>query len=374
MFARAAWAVNIPLGLAASARREAPQLDGRQSEREKDLTLQTSEILKAWGKILKGEPPSVSIEITRECPLRCPGCYAYEDAHLGGGVTLRELNDRKGQALVDGVLELVDRLNPLHLSIVGGDPLVRYRELETMVPLLLARGIHVQIVTSAFRALPPAWAALPHMNVVVSIDGLQPEHDARRKPATYERILKNIAGQKITVHSTITGQIVQRPGYLREFLQFWAPRPEIHKIWFSLFTPQMGDDLPEMLTVEQRTRIIAELLELRKEFRKLDMPEGLIRQLASPPHSPEECVFALTTQTISADLKTKITPCQFGGNPDCSSCGCIASMGLAAVAAHKLAGVVRVGAIFEASIKLGRMRAKRRPDPLPQTPAFRILP
>ncbi|MGC2658575.1 MAG: radical SAM protein, partial [Bryobacteraceae bacterium] len=119
--------------------------------------MQTTEVLKAWGKILTGQRPSLSIEITRECPLRCPGCYAYEDAHLGGGVTLRQLNDRKGQELIDGVLEVVDRLRPLHLSIVGGDPLVRYRELESMVPLLLARGVHVQVVTSAFRELPPAW-------------------------------------------------------------------------------------------------------------------------------------------------------------------------------------------------------------------------
>ena len=130
--------------------------------------MQTAEVLKAWNKILKGERPSLSIEITRECPLRCPGCYAYEDAHLGGGVTLRELNDRKGQELVDGVLDVVDRYQPLHLSIVGGDPLVRYRELELMVPLLLARGVHVQIVTSAFRPLAPAWATLPHMNIVAS--------------------------------------------------------------------------------------------------------------------------------------------------------------------------------------------------------------
>ena len=84
--------------------------------------MQTSEILRAWGKILKGDCPSLSIEITRECPLRCPGCYAYEDGHLGGGVTLRELNDRKGKALIDGVLELVDRLKPLHLSIVAETP------------------------------------------------------------------------------------------------------------------------------------------------------------------------------------------------------------------------------------------------------------
>ena len=139
--------------------------------------MKTSEILRAWHKILKGERPSLSIEITRECPLRCPGCYAYDDAHLGGGMTLRGLRDRKGQELIDGVLEIVDRLKPLHLSIVGGDPLVRYRELELMIPLLIDRGIYVQLVTSAFRALSPSWATQPHMNIVVSIDGLQPEHD-----------------------------------------------------------------------------------------------------------------------------------------------------------------------------------------------------
>ena len=334
--------------------------------------MKTSEIIQAWSKILKGERPSLSIEITRECPLRCPGCYAYEDVHLGGGVTLRELNDRKGQALIDGVLEVVDRLRPLHLSLVGGDPLVRYRELETLVPQLLSRRIHVQIVTSAFRPLSPEWASLPHLNVVVSIDGLQPEHDARRKPATYDRILKNIVGQKITIHCTITGQIVKRPGYLQEFLEFWTPRAEINKIWFSLFTPQIGDDLPEILTPEERRQVIVQLLEMRKKFPKLDMPEGLIRQLAQPPHSPKECVFALTTRTISADLKTKIEPCQFGGTPDCGSCGCIASMGLAAVAAHKLGGIIPVGAIFRASVKLGQIRASRSPEP-PPSPVLRVL-
>jgi sulfatase maturation enzyme AslB (radical SAM superfamily) len=334
--------------------------------------LQTSEVLSAWGKILKGEPPSLSIEITRECPLRCPGCYAYEDAHLGGGVTLRDLADRKGQALVDGVLQIVDEMRPLHLSLVGGDPLVRYRELETMIPMILKRGTHVQLVTSAFRPLAQAWADMAHLNIVVSIDGLQPEHDERRKPATYDRILRNIAGQHITIHCTITGQMMKRPGYLTEFLEFWTPRPEIRKVWFSLFTPQIGDQLPEMLTPEERSRVIDELFQLRKRFPKLDMPEGLIKQLSKPPHNPANCVFALTTQTISADLKTKITPCQFGGNPDCKSCGCIASMGLAAVAAHKLGGVIPVGAIFRASLNIGQRRVKRRSPP-PAAEALRVL-
>jgi len=326
--------------------------------------VKTSEIIRAWGKILKGEQPSLSIEITRECPLRCPGCYAYDDAHLGGGPTLRSLNDRKGEELITGVLEVVDRLRPLHLSIVGGDPLVRYRELESLVPQLIARGVHVQVVTSAFRPMAASWPTLSHFNVVVSVDGLQPEHDIRRAPATYDRILRNVANQKITIHCTITGQMMKRPGYLREFLEFWSPRPEVRKLWFSLFTPQRGDHLPEMLTPHERELAVAEMLLLRRAFPKLDMPEGLIRQFSTPPREPGECVFALTTQTVSADLKTRVVPCQFGGDPDCSACGCVASMALGAVAAHKWGGFIPVGSIFKASLKIGQLRAKP-PAPLP---------
>jgi MoaA/NifB/PqqE/SkfB family radical SAM enzyme len=83
--------------------------------------------LQAWGRILSGRRPNLSIEITRECPLRCPGCYAYGDAHLGGGVTLRGLSDYKGDALVERFMRVIDERKPLHVSIVGGEPLVRYR-------------------------------------------------------------------------------------------------------------------------------------------------------------------------------------------------------------------------------------------------------
>jgi sulfatase maturation enzyme AslB (radical SAM superfamily) len=328
----------------------------------------TSQILQAWGKILKGEHPSLSIEITKECPLKCPGCYAYGEEHLGGGQILRDLNDRRGQALVDGVLEVVDRLKPLHLSIVGGDPLVRFRELELMIPPLLARGIHVQIVTSAFRSMGSTWASLERLHVAVSIDGLQPEHDRRRAPATYERILRNIAGQRITVHCTITGQMMKRPGYLAEFLEFWTPRPEVKKVWFSLFTPQVGDELPEILSLDERLRAIEDMVRLLKPYPKLGMSEAIIRQFASPPHRPQDCVFALTTQTLSADLKTKITPCQFGGNPDCTSCGCIASMYLTSLAAHKLGGIIPLGAILKGSIKIGQARARYRGNRQAQDP------
>jgi MoaA/NifB/PqqE/SkfB family radical SAM enzyme len=326
--------------------------------------VKTSEVLHAWAGILGGRRPSLSIEITRECPLRCPGCYAFDDAHLGdSGVTLRQLADFKGDPLVKGVLEVVDEYRPLHLSLVGGDPLVRYRELESLLPELDRRGVHIQIVTSAFRPIPKHWASIPRLNLVVSVDGLQPEHDARRKPATYERILKNLEGARATIHCTITGQIADRPHYLEDFLRFWSARPETKKVWMSIFTPQMGAEGPEILTPETRSAVIAELLRLKPLYPILDMHESCIKEFLNPPKSPEECIFARTTHTVSADLKTAITPCQFGGKPDCSQCGCIASMGLAAVGHHKVVGNLTAGRIFMISDRVGTKMRKLLDQP-----------
>ncbi len=317
--------------------------------------MKTIEALQAWGKVLMGCFPVLSIEITRECPLRCPGCYAYEDSHLGTGISLRQLSDYKGEALVERVLALVRRYRPLHLSIVGGDPLVRFREVDVLLPQLNRMGVYVQLVTSAFRPIPISWAQLPRLNLVVSVDGLQPEHDLRRKPATYERIIRNIEGHCVIVHCTITGQMMKRPGYLEEFLRFWTPRKQIKKVWMSMFTPQIGDHSPECLSAEERDRAINDLLRLRQTFSKLAMEEAAIREFARPPQSPDECIFARTTLSLSADLRTRITPCQLGGNPDCSRCGCAASIGLAAVGQHRLVGGLTVGKVFRTSAEIGKI-------------------
>jgi MoaA/NifB/PqqE/SkfB family radical SAM enzyme len=322
-------------------------------------------IFAAWGRILAGYTPALSIEITRECPLRCPGCYAYGDEHLGGGVTLRELRDFKGQELIDRFMALVDQRRPLHVSIVGGEPLVRYRELDVILPQLAERGIHAQLVTSAVREIPRQWRGLFRLSIVVSIDGLQPEHDERRKPATYDRILKHIQGHHITVHCTVTRQQVNRPGYLEEFLRFWSARPEVTKIWMSLYTPQIGEVSAERLSQADRERVVDDLRALRLRYPKLFAPKGLIDVYAKPPASPEECVFAKTTACVSADFETRITPCQYGGSPDCNQCGCIASAGLTAVARHHLWGFIPIGSLFTGSMKIGERVKRLRPAESP---------
>ncbi len=282
------------------------------------------------------------------------------------------LSDFQGEELVRRVLALVDDLRPLHVSLVGGDPLVRHRELEKIVPALISRGIHVQVVTSAFRPPPRSWNTLRMLNLVVSIDGLEEEHDRRRAPATYRRILKNIDDSRVTVHCTITSQMAQRPGTISEFIEFWSGIAAVERIWFSIFTPQRGADPPERLSAAQRRQAVEELLAMRERFPKLDMARSALEQFLKPPDSPSACIFAKTTRTVSADLKTPVVPCQLGGDPDCSQCGCIAAMGLAAVGAYRVAGLVPAGAIFHASHWIGRQLGRFRHPPITDPGLVRI--
>ena len=323
------------------------------------------DVLRVWGRVLQGRTPFLSLEITRECPLRCPGCYAYAPDHLGERVNLRQLADYRGHELVSAAAAVVRRLQPVHVSIVGGEPLVRYRELGELLPLLDRMGVEVQLVTSAVRPIPLEWRRLRCLHLVVSIDGLAPEHDRRRAPATYERILRHIAGHDITVHCTVTRPMLARPGYLGEFCRFWSGIGDVRKIWFSIYTPQQGERSPERLRPEDREALFQELAQAAR-FPKVHLPGMVIGGYRNPPRSPEECTFARLTTCLSADLKTRVVPCQLGGKPVCAECGCIASAAMHTVAGLKLGGIVPLSAILNASLRLGARRGDGVPAfPLP---------
>src|SRR5260221_651113 len=132
--------------------------------------MEAKDVVAGWGRILRGYRPNLSIEITRECPLRCPGCYAYGDTHLGGDVVLRQ----RGGA-----------------------------------------------------------------------------------------------------------------GYRREFTNFGAAQPKVKRLWFSLSTPQKGEDSPERLRPEDRQQVVSELSELhRREPKLVDMTSEILEGYLNPPASP----------------------------------------------------------------------------------------
>jgi len=144
-----------------------------------------------------------------------------------------------------------------------------------------------------------------------------------------------------------------RPDYLKDFAEFWSSFRETGKIWFSLYTPQQGENSEQRLTSEGRTRAINAVARLKKDFPKVQAPGVILNGYQHPPSSPQDCIFAQTTACFSPDLKTPVTPCQIGGRPICSECGCFASAALASFARFKVAGVVKVGDIFKQSQKIG---------------------
>ena len=312
-------------------------------------------MLGAWGKILGGRLPLLSIEITRECPLHCPGCYAYGDSHLGGDATLRQLSDLRGQELVDGVLDLVRKHRPLQVTLVGGEPLVRHKELSRLLPVLGRMGLYTMVVTSAVIPIPQEWKQIPGLIVAVSVDGLPEHHDARRTPATYERVLRNIAGHHVNIHWTVTRPMMERPGYLEEYVAFWNQRAEVGRIWVSVYTPQMGEQAPEILSADDRNKLATELVLLAKRFPKLLINPGIARALEKPPENPQHCLFSKMSVNYSADLRTRVEPCVFGGTPDCSQCGCAISSGLHWLKSIHLAGPLKIDHMVRGSIAVGSL-------------------
>lgn len=320
--------------------------------------MRTRHIFESWSRILRGHTPLLSIEITRDCPLHCPGCYAYGENHLGGDLTLRQLADHRGDALVSGVLALIDRHKPLHVSLVGGEPMLRHRELSRILPELASRGIYSMVVTSGIIPIPLEWMRLPHFTAAISIDGLPEHHNVRRQPATYDRILSNLAGRRVNIHWTITAQMLARPTYLEEYVRFWSGREEVASIWVSIYSPQRREESAERLSPAQRQFVSGELPRLRRLYPKLLTGPAYARALLHPPQSPRQCTFSRLSRNYSADLTTRVEPCVFGGDPDCSQCGCSASAAAHAVAQHSLAGPLRVGHVLQASMAVGSAVAR----------------
>jgi hypothetical protein len=218
------------------------------------------------------------------------------------------------------------------------------------------------VVTSAVIPIPKEWTTIPRIRVTVSVDGLPEHHDVRRMPATYDRILRNIAGCRVNFHWTITASMLRRSGYLEEYLAFWNARAEVVRIWVSLYTPQQNEHSAEMLSMLERRAVADELRTLQPRYPKLLMNSGIASAIQSPPATPRECMFSRMSTNYSADLQTRVEPCIFGGAPDCSQCGCAISSGLHWLKTVRVAHLVKIETLVNGSVELGSVLGKLRSE------------
>jgi len=127
----------------------------------------------------------------------------------------------------------------------------------------------------------------------------------------------------------------------------------VERIWVSLYTPQVGEESAEKLTPADREKVAAALPQVQKRYGKLVMREPMARALMSPPANPDACLFSKMSTNYSADLKTRVEPCVFGGTPDCGQCGCMATTGLRFVEELRLLGPLKAGHLVNTSVAIG---------------------
>ncbi len=240
------------------------------------------------------------------------------------------------------------------MSLVGGEPLIRHRELSRVLPELSHRGTYTLVVTSAVIPIPEEWTALPKVTVAVSVDGNPEDHDIRRKPATYERILKNIEGRRVNIHWTVVRKNIEQPGYMDRYVEFWNARPEVNRIWVSAYTPQINEESAERLTDDNRRQLAAYFNSVAGRYPKLTMHKGLMDAFLRPPPSPSACLFSKLSINYTADLKTRVEPCVFGGEPNCAECGCSMSMGMHWLGDVKVARTASCPSLIQGSLAIGR--------------------
>lgn len=258
------------------------------------------------------------------------------------------------RALIKGIFRLVDEHRPLQVSLVGGEPLIRHRELNEVIPELSRRGIYTMVVTSGVIPIPRNWTELPRVTVAVSVDGNPEDHDFRRKPATYERILRNIEGRIVNIHWTVVRNNVEQPGYMDRYLKFWDARSEVNRIWVSVYTPQLNEESPERLTYENRRQLAQFLAAAGARYPKLTMHRGLTNAFLVPPESPSSCLFSTLSVNYTADLHTRVEPCVFGGKPNCAECGCSISMGLHWLGDLNVVKLLKARHLIRGSLAIGR--------------------
>jgi hypothetical protein len=131
----------------------------------------------------------------------------------------------------------------------------------------------------------------------------------------------------------------------------------------EVYTPQIGEKSVETLTPEERVTLARELPELAARYPKLLTNPGIGRAIVRPPSNPDDCLFAKMSANYSADLKSRVEPCVFGGKPDCSQCGCAISSGLHWIRSVTIAGPLKIGHLVSGSIRLGRFANRLRSRP-----------
>lgn len=226
-----------------------PRTTKRFSTREfADLT-RTVEIRSRTRRALDADPSyasplpdEVSMQLTYRCNLRCSHCYQWNEQGFFRDYSLEKQRSELDVAIVERVLQATaERRSKLFLW--GGEPLMHTRFGE--VAGLLARYPRtVNMCTNGLlleRNLDHLLPIGDQLNLLVSLDGLEDDHEALRGKGTFARTVHNLttmvelqqAGRfagEISVSCMVSNETV---GRMVDFMA-WAEDLGVNSVYFQL--------------------------------------------------------------------------------------------------------------------------------------------
>ncbi len=270
-----------------------------------------------------------SIDVTKECNLRCQHCYFFEqdEAYSDEDRTIEEWEQK--------LATLAAEKRPwefpfLQCTWVGGEPLMRRKLIERCRKYFR----YNTVVTNGTIPLPD-W---PDVAWYISIDGDEAMHEEiRNKKGIYAKAMRNVrehAALNVTIAYCITKQNAK---CVEQSVIDWAAAGARH-MTFDFYTPIETIEHDLWMDFEERDRMLDKLIALKRIYGDFFvLPERVFRMMKSDrcKRVTDHCLFAKKAFAFGPAGERK-EKCMMGPKADCDRCGCVVPFYMASLVDRRM--------------------------------------
>lgn len=186
-------------------------------------------------------PEEIAFKLTNRCDLRCTHCYQWSDEGYHHSLPRAEVSGDLPLSIVAKTLEATRAIRS-NVFLWGGEPLV-YRDWDGLVELLAADERWTSVCTNGTlvaRRLQSLLRISAQLEMSISLDGFEGEHDALRGAGAFDRTMVGLRcllechrdgsyRGEISVNCVIGDSMVSR---VFEFVQF-LEREGVETVYLS---------------------------------------------------------------------------------------------------------------------------------------------